>query len=389
MLKRILGILVVLTMMLTGSALAVVATDAPGTPTQDVVLALNANWLDEEQSAYDLKVMPADQATVDTVTAVFEFVYSEGNRPVRYFPEETQQAIAEMIDGVSPDSLYITEFMRLNAAAADAVVELNADMLLDIDYQPGQLVVVVLGDASDPDNIVWTPVEAQVTETGKVSFVIPQALIEQLQGKDIFFSLLTVRGASSGRQEEKVETKDYPSKTAQDIVKVVDSDFEKGTLIDDLEVIVIEESELIVKEHEKIHDHLKIKDQPINAYLPETSQNEIQLLLNQTGKGTQKEDLVLYEYVGLITRNYKDTTGDIAATFTFAVPYTGDTEIVTMLGLPKEGAVDADPTLMDWAVQRAKINPDGTVEVVFGQLAMSEMGEKTGLLLVLSEPLAE
>lgn len=134
---------------------------------------------------------------------------------------------------------------------------------------------------------------------------------------------------------------------------------------------------------------MKEQELPISAYLPEKSQNEIQLLLNQNGKNTQKEELVVYEYLPLITKNYKDTYGDVISTFKFATPYAEGQQVVTMLGLPKDGAVETDPTLMDWAVQRAQVNAGGEVEIVFDQLALIGMGEETGLLLVLSEPLAE
>ena len=197
--KRFLGILLTLIICLSGVALAAEQTDAPGTPTQDVVLELRANWLDEDLTAYDLYVMDADQLTMDTVTEIYTFVYEEDNRPVRYFPEETQRQIEEMLAGiVDPDALYMTEFMRLHAAEAEPQADLLAKMLLDVDYQPGQLVLVVLGDTSDPENLVWTPVEAQVTALGQVEFTVPQALMQEIQGEDVLFSLLTVRGGGSG-----------------------------------------------------------------------------------------------------------------------------------------------------------------------------------------------
>ena len=104
--KRFLGILLALTLLLTGTAFAAEATDAPGTPTHDVVLSLTANWLDEENTPYDLQVMEPDQLTMDTVTEIYQFVYEQDNRPVRYFPEETQAQIEEMLAGVvEPDAL--------------------------------------------------------------------------------------------------------------------------------------------------------------------------------------------------------------------------------------------------------------------------------------------
>ena len=74
--------------------------------------------------------------------------------------------------------------------------------------------------------------------------------------------------------------------------------------------------------------------------------------------------------------------------FTFATPYEPGQQVVTVLGLPREEPVEGE-TLMDWAVQRAQVNENGEVEIVFDQLALLGMGEETGLLLLLCEPIAE
>ena len=89
--KHILGIALALALLLTGSALAVELTDVHGTPTQDVVASLTAAWRDEAKTAYDLQVLPSDQLTMDQVTDAYTYVYEENNRPVRWYPEETQR----------------------------------------------------------------------------------------------------------------------------------------------------------------------------------------------------------------------------------------------------------------------------------------------------------
>lgn len=63
--------------------------------------------------------------------------------------------------------------------------------------------------------------------------------------------------------------------------------------------------------------------------------------------------------------------------------------MVTALGLPKADALADGETLMDWAVQRAIVRADGTVDVVFDQLALIGMDAETGLLLVYGESLAQ
>ena len=97
----------------------------------------------------------------------------------------------------------------------------------------------------------------------------------------------------------------------------------------------------------------------------------------------------IYEYICLITEEYRDTDGDAAARFAFATPYEMGQTVITALGLPNEDAKDEDPTLMNWAVQRAEVMEEGRVEIVFDQLALIGMGEEKALLLVFSEPFAE
>lgn len=397
-------------MMLASAAFAteLELTDAPGTPTQDVVLSLESVWLDEERTPYDVQVMDADSLTMDTVTEIYEFV-AAGNRPARYFPEDVQQAIAEMYE-VDVDALYMTEFMRLNAAEAEPAADVEMTMLLDVDYQPEQLVAVVLGDTSDPEALVWTVVEARATALGEITVEIPQAVIEQMQGEDVLFSLLTVRMGQRGgvvsAQETTEERVELPSKTAYDMVSVgAMTDANGNPMAEDFRIIVTEESSVVsaelakIREHvngledgavaselERIREHVDELGLPIVTYFPEEAQNEVQLLL---GEETDIESLVAYEYVPLITENYQETYGDAIAPFTFATPYAPAQKVVTLLGLPREGAVDTDPTLMDWAVQRAEVNENGEVEIVFDQLALIGMGEQTALMLVLSEPMPE
>lgn len=411
MLKRSLSILMALAMLLAGTALATELTlsDAPGTPTQAVVLSLEAVWLDEVRTPYDIQVLEPDALTMDTVTDIYTFVAEQGNRPARYFPEDVQQAIADMYD-VDIDALYMTEFMRLHAAQAQPAADVEMTMLLDVDYQPGQLTAVVLGDVSDPANIVWHVVPASATALGEVTSVIPQAVIEQMQGEDILFSLLTVRQGQRGgvvsAPAQESEHVQLPSKTAYDMVRVgALTDANGNPMAEDFRIVITEESVIVtaelakIREHvngleegaiaselERIRAHVEEQGLPIITFFPEAARNEVQLLL---GAEVDLETLVAYEYVPLITENYQETYGDAIAPFTFATPYQPGQTVVSLLGLPRADAAETDPTLMDWAVQRAEVNEQGEVEIVFDQLALIGMGEQTALMLVLSEPMPE
>lgn len=388
--KRILGIGLAL-MLLTGSASAAVLTDAPGTPTQDRAVALEARWEDEARTAYDLRELPANLLTVNQAVDVYDFVYEQGNRPVRWYPEDTQKAI-EAIISVDPDSLHMTEFMRLHAAEIDPPADLEVTMTLTIDYQPGQLTVVVLGDTSDPANLVWTPVESRVIANGQVEFDVPQALMAQLEGEDLLFSLLTVRQGIRGTVE--VETtevpENLPSKQAGDTTRVVKTVTRDGqALPDDFKIAIVPETELIRREITMLGQFVTEQEQPALNWLPEEDQNRVRYLL-----GVDGEALIVSDYVPLITEDFRPTDGDAVGTLSFATPYSESQTIVTALGIPDKNADNADEiqngkTQMKWSVQPAIVREGGVVDVVFDQLALIDMGTETGLLLMLSEPTAE
>lgn len=388
--KRILGICLAL-MLLTVSASAAVLTDAPGTPTQDRAVALDARWEDEVRTAYDLRELPADHLTVNQAVDVYDFVYEQGNRPVRWYPEDTQKAI-EAIISVDPDALYMTEFMRLHAAEIVPPADLEATMTLTIDYQPGQLTVVVLGDTSDPANLVWTPVESRVIANGQVEFNVPQALMAQLQGEDLLFSLLTVRQGARGTVE--VETtevpENLPSKQAGDTTRVVKTVTRDGqALPDDFKIAIVPETELIRREITMLGQFVTEQEQPALNWLPEEDRNRVRYLL-----GVDGEALIVSDYVPLITEDFRPTDGDAVGTLSFATPYSESQTIVTALGIPDKNADNADEiqngkTQMKWSVQPAIVREGGVVDVVFDQLALIDMGTETGLLLMLSEPTAK
>ena len=381
MTKRILGIMLIL-MLVAGSASAAIYTDVSGTPTQDVAVQLDAAWRDEAATAYDLAVLPVDQLAMDKVTDAYTFVYEEENRPVRWYPEETQRAIEAMIT-VDPDSLYLTEFMRLHAAQAQPAAALDAVMRLEIDYYPGQLTVVVLGDTSDPENIVWTPVESRVTEIGKLEFEVPQELMEALQGEDVLFTLLVTRPGDSRVivvPETTTIPSVLPSKTAEDETHIKKTIRKDGTpWPDDFELLIVPETDAIAQELARIRERLAAQ-MAILSWLPDDKAEEVRCLL-----GDAADSLIVSEYVSLQTRDYRETSGDAVGTFAFATPFKAGETVITALGMPLEEAAEGE-TQMRWLVQRAVVRENGDVDVVFDQLGLTQMDAETALLLVLSEP---
>ena len=394
------------------TALAAVLTDAPGTPTLDRAAALEAKWEDKEQTVYKLKTVAANQLTMDTVTDVYHFVFEEENRPVRWYPEDTQKAIEAMIS-TNPDVLYMSEFMRLHAPKlkeTEPEYDLDAVMTLTIDYQPGQLSVVVLGDVSDPENIVWTPVESHVTKVGRIEFVIPKELMKELQGEDVLFSLLTVRPGNGGTSasEETEDSASVPSKRASDTTRVVTSTSAKGEKLADQFVLKTAPATKLIRQEirnlqqfaepkeedgkEEQEEEKQKEQRPALEWLPKADQNRVKYLL-----GIDGDSLIVSDYVPMVTENFRPTDGDALGTLCFATPYKEGQTIVTALGIPKEDADadNTDETQMEWSVQPAKVRKVGkstVVDIVFDQLALIDMDTEagqTGLLLVFSEPETE
>lgn len=180
---------------------------------------------------------------------------------------------------------------------------------------------------------------------------------------------------------------ELPSKTASDTTTVESNVSESGTSIeDDFEVVIVEENEIIQNELAMIREHVKEQGQPFCTWLPEDTQDEVQQLLDEN---VEMENLVVYDIVPVITRNYKDDYGNVICTMKFATPYPEGHQIVAVLGLPKQEETVVDETQMDWIVQTARVNADGYVEIVFKQEALNGISEQIGMLTLLAEPLAE
>ena len=173
-------------------------TDVPGMPTQDFVLSFEDV---KNEKTYDVTVEEPDKLTSNALSDIYNFVQTEQRKPVRYFDEEVQKAVEELLpNGVSVDILHMTEFMQvLLEKTEDKNSDAKATVIIDADYVPNRLVIVMIGDRQackddqDFDAIEWTPLKASVTEVGKIEFVLPAELLEKVEGDDIIFSVLTDR----------------------------------------------------------------------------------------------------------------------------------------------------------------------------------------------------
>lgn len=392
--------MVLVVMLLTGAAFATELekerTLVPGTPTHSEVIDIQANWQDEAKTEFGLYAVEPDQHTIDIVNEAYDYVYKEGHHPVEYFPEETQKQIAELCPDVDIDALYITEMMKMHGDASDVKADLDVDTLYDVSYQPGQLVIVVIGidkedPAEDEEPIDWEAIKGEVPELGRITYTVDEELAEQLKDKDFTLSVLTILGADGETVVKRIEEKkhvDVPSKSAYDVIVVKEIVTSKDGEAADFKLLISDETPVIKEELTKLEKHIKEDELPAVQYLPEAIRDEMQLLL---GEDVDLDNMVIYDYLPLVTEDYDKTFGDAEAEFVFATPYTADKKVVTVLALPKDiaekDAKKGENELMDWSIQRAEVAADYTVDITFDQLGLEKMGYETGLMLVLSEKL--
>ena len=357
-------------------------TDVPSVPTQDAVVTFRAD------QDCEVTVLLPDEKEIALLEDVYAFVWKEGNRPARYYDEETQKKIAEL-SGVDIDVLHMTEFMALELAGhPQKPVRMN--VLLDADYQPGQLIVVVMGIDGDGDGVYrWFPYRGEVPETGRILYDVPEEEFKEMTGQQVIFHVLTVREGPRGGilSRETIEREQIatPSKDAGDLVKIRRWYSTNGEAIDDdFSIFLVNRTEAMEREIDRIAAHIRGGGAPI-TWFPEEMQRQTQLLhpvdLNVT-------DMVIYDIVAVMAENYKDTYGDVATENLFAAAYSPDSRMAAMLGFPIEGAAEAP--YFDWYCLRAEaLETDAHVEIVFKQLVIPTMEEQPAMLVIFSEPIAQ
>ena len=388
--------LVLAVLLLTGAAFAQELekerTLVPGTPTHTEVIDVKAHWQDKDNTEFGMKPAEPDQHTIDIVNEAYDFVYKQNHAPVEYFPEKTQKQIAELCSGIAPEALFISEMMKMNADPSDVKADLDVDMEYDVNYQPEQLVIVVLGIDEDKE-MNWEALKAEVPEKGIIKFTVPEEIAEKLKDNDFMLSVLTVLDGDGLYEVKRVEETQHievPSKSAYDVVVVKEIVTKKDGEPAKFKILQSPETDVIKEELLKIKKHVMEDELPIVQYLPKTICDEMQLLL---GEEFDLNTLVAYDYLSLVTEDYDKIYGDADAELTFATPYKKDKKAVTVLALPKDiakkDAEKGEEEFMDWSIQRAEITDDYTLTTTFDQLGLEKMGYETGLLLVLSEKLED
>lgn len=392
--KKMVSLLVAIVLAATAivaSAASIVGyeyTDVPTAMTQDSVLSLEAS------QECKVETLQPNVESFLLLNDVYRFTYEENNRPARYYDEPTQKKISALCDNLNIDVLYMTEAMRLQLVGTpeEAVV---VDMEMDVEYYPGQLVVVVLGIPGKNLDYTWYPYRAEIPETGLIRWEIPLEDWEELAKQPISFHALTIRTGPDGEiiwgRDYYQESEKIFSKDADDVYRTHYWYSESGEAIEeDFRLFLTDLTDSMQMEVYRIGTHLA-EGGLILDYFPEERKEEALLMLPEDVK---EEDLVAYDVIALMDEKYKDTYGDIDVEIQFGTTYDMEKAVVVLAGFEIKDA--REQPYMDWYVLRAEtleIIEDKTftdrVRIGLKQLNLPWMEEEPMMLVVISEVLEE
>ena len=373
---------------LSGGALAEVVeesyTDTPANPTQDNVTEIRAvqtvPGADPEE--YIVLTMEPTAATVWLLGALYDFVDINQVPPVRWFPEKIQQDIRKILEGADPDALYIPEIFSALPQRAKQDGAVVVDMLMNIDYDPGALIVVVLGVETET-GVDWFALKGDVLVDDTIHFEIPAEVIAQLAGHETLTVVFTVKPGEGWQEEETIlrpEPTFVPSKSGSNMTYVEDKVTISGTGDpSDCRMLIVPQTEAARQELARFTDWMTKRGKAPLDYFDDKILNEISLLLPDVDLGT----LLPYEVECVMVENYKEPYGDVMARFRFPSDFTADKKIVTLLGMPQ-----TDGTFMWTVLYTTQIN-DPCTEITFSSTVLPAMMTQPGLMLVFSEPIAE
>ena len=361
-------------------------TDVPTAMTQDSVLRAKAS------QDCEVELLQPDEASIALLGHIYNFVWEEENRPVRYYDEQTQQEIQKLCGDGDIDILHMTEAMhlQLHGEPEEAV---TVEMELDAEYKPGQLVIVVLGIPEGELEYTWYPYRAEVPETGLLKWEIPTEDWEKLCGQSISFHALTVRIGPGGEylwgEDAYPDMASVFSKTSSDVYRAHRWYTESGeTIEDDFRLYLTELTDPMQQEVLRIAEHLE-EEKLLLDYFPQERKEEALLMLPE---GIGEADLVAYDIIALMDENYKDTYGDINVELRFATSYDTEKAMVVLAGFENKDA--EEQPYMDWYVLRAEaieteenVTATDLVRIGLKQLNLPRMEEEPLMLVVISQEL--
>lgn len=390
--RKILSLLTLAAFVLTTGAVTVSAiigveyTDVPTVTTQDSVISVEAN------QECVVEVLQPDEGSRDLLNDVYKFVYEEENRPVRYYDEQTQEKIQALCGNLNIDVLHMTEAMRLQLTGEPEEIAV-VDMELDVEYKPGQLIVVVLGIPGNELEYSWYPYRAVVPKKGLIRWGIPEEDWELLCEQPVVFHALTVRTGPGGEilwgEDVFPDSDKVFSKDSGDVYRTHRWYTESGEMIkDDFRLFLTDLTEPMQAEVLRIGEHVQ-EDGLILDYFPDERKAEALLMLPE---GIDEAELIAYDIIALRSENYKDTYGDVNVEIQFGTSYDTEKAMIVLAGFEIKDA--QEQPYMEWFVLRTEaleIVEDETltdvVRIGLKQLNLPDMEEEPLMLVVISEEL--
>ncbi|MGN0793009.1 MAG: hypothetical protein ACI4MG_00875 [Aristaeellaceae bacterium] len=354
-------------------------TDVPTAMTQDSVLDTEAD------EGCSLTPLEPDDASVALLQSVYDFVWRDGNRPVRYYDALTQQEIERLAEGVDIDALIMTEAMRLQLAGAPEGA-VHAQMLLDVDYQPGQTVIAVLGIPQADGTYAWYPYRAEVQTLGQIEWGVPAEDWQRLCEQPVIFHVLSDRFCGRGDivyySEIRLISEPVFSKDSYDVIVITEWDTASGEPIgEDFRVWLEPLTQTMQDEVARMSEHIAAKG-AILDWFPAERVAEAKLMLPAD---VVSDELIAYDIVALRCEGYKEPYGDVNTEIRFSTSYSVDKRMIVLAGFPSEDKADA--TAFEWYVLQAEAL-GGQRGVIIGlkQLTLTRMEQEPMMLIVLSEP---
>ncbi len=351
-------------------------TDVPSVMTHDSVLSFTAG------AAGEVAVLPPDAGTSALLEDLYAFVWSQKNRPARFYDTKTQHKIERLVPEITIDALHMSEFMGVQLPDADPAAETAFRLEVEGDYAPGQLIVAVLGVPAAAA-WQWYPYRCEAVSTGVICWEVPAVDYRSLAADRAVLHVLTIRqgvGDAQSGIESREENTPRPSKQADDLSRVETWESASGTaLADDFRIFFVDKTDPMREEISRIAERIGEGVPPVRCF-PETIRQEAQQLLPHA----DVDALAVYDIVAVQAENYRDTYGDVSTTNRFAASYRADKAMMAVLGFW------SDETGFAWYVLRASALSDADeVEIVYKQLVLPMMEEKAAMLVVFSESLTE
>lgn len=358
-------------------------TDTPANPTQDNVTEIRAMKIlaGRDPAAYSILTMEPTRATIWLLGELFDFVNINQVPPVRWFPEETQQAIRKILDGADPDMLYIPEIFSMLPQRSMQPGSVSVDMRMNIDYAPGALIVVVLGQETET-GVEWFALKGDVLADDTIHYEIPADAAARLAGRETLTVVFTVKPGEGWQETETVlrpEPTYVPSKSGSNMTYVEDKVTISGTGDpSDCRIVVVPRTDAARQELAGFTAWMTESGKAPLNYFDDLIRGEIQLLLENTDLST----LLPYEAECVMVENYREPFGDVMARFIFPSDFQAEKKLVTLLGMPRDDGSFA------WTVLYTEMN-DPYTEITFSSTVLPAMMAQPGLMLVFSEPIAE